>query len=313
LRATGSRWRLEPLGIDVVPVGLGDGDVAALRHLLADVDLEPAASDVSAAGAARIAPDAWEEPDWSLMVRLLGPIEVVDRAGTTSSFERSKSVELVAWLSLHRERPLRSAARTALWEVDVRDATFANVVSDARRSMARAVAAPQGEEWVGRTLTELLPLHPLVVTDAEILAARLDVALRASAAHDAISVLTPGLASVRDLPFAGTPYLWPDAEGITSSLVLLVTSAAAALAERCLTIGDVDGVFWATGQGLKVLPGHEELIAIRMRAHARSGDLAAVRQEWASYERALHADPWCDGEPSPKLVAIRRELLAADR
>ena len=80
---------------------------------------------------------------------------------------------------------------------------------------------------------------------------------------------------------------------------------------NCLATGDVEGVFWATGQGLRVLPGHEELVALRMRAHARAGDLAAVRAEWGSYERALAADPWSDAEPAPKLVDLRRELLGA--
>jgi hypothetical protein len=69
-------------------------------------------------------------------------------------------------------------------------------------------------------------------------------------------------------------------------------------------------VFWSTGQGLKVLSGHEELIALRMRAHARRGDLAGVRSEWESYERAIAADPWAAAEPAPKLIALRRELLA---
>ena len=58
-----------------------------------------------------------------------------------------------------------------------------------------------------------------------------------------------------------------------------------------------------------MLPGHEELIALRMRAHARTGDLAAVRQEWESYERVVVGDAWSDGEPAPKLLALRRELL----
>jgi hypothetical protein len=48
-----------------------------------------------------------------------------------------------------------------------------------------------------------------------------------------------------------------------------------------------------------------------MRAHARSGDLAGVRQEWESYERVIVADPWSDGEPAPKLLALRRELLSS--
>jgi hypothetical protein len=112
------------------------------------------------------------------------------------------------------------------------------------------------------------------------------------------------------MPFAGTSYLWPDAEGTTSALVLLATSAAGELAAHYLSIDDVDGVFWATGQGLRVLAGHEELIGLRMRAHACRGDLAGVRSEWESYERALNADNWSAAEPSPKLVELRRDLLA---
>jgi len=91
-------------------------------------------------------------------------------------------------------------------------------------------------------------------------------------------------------------------------LVMLATGLATELAERCLTRGDLDGVVWATGQGLRVLPGHEGLIALRLRARASTGDLAGVRQEWASYERVL-ADDWGGGEPAPELVALRRELL----
>ena len=74
--------------------------------------------------------------------------------------------------------------------------------------------------------------------------------------------------------------------------------------------GDIDGVFHATGRGLRVLPGHEELIGLRMRAACPpAGDHAGVRQEWNSYERVINADPWSDGEPSPKLVDLRKQLL----
>ena len=223
--------------------------------------------------------------------------------------ERSKTLELIAWLALHREHSTRAGARTALWELDVRDATFANVVSEARRAMARLVAPPEGEEWLGRTLTEILPLHEAVVADVDLVRARLDRA-RLQPPELAIETLRPAVELIRDMPFAGTGYLWPDAEGITSNLVLLATGAATELAGHCLSMGDVDGVFWATGQGLKVLAGHEELIALRMRAHAKAGDLSGVRLEWETYERVLNADPWSDGEPAPKLVTLRRELLS---
>ena len=61
-------------------------------------------------------------------------------------------------------------------------------------------------------------------------------------------------------------------------------------------------------QGLRVLPGDEELIALRMKARAAQGDVAALRQEWDSYERVL-ADDWSSGTPSLMLRNLRRKLL----
>lgn len=311
LSATEGCHVLEPLGLQLQPVGLDEADVAAVHELLTEPVIaaaEPIARVTSLLPSmAEIEPFA--ERPWALRVGLFGGVEVVARDGVVAQCERSKAVELIAWLGQHRERPTRSAARTALWDVEVRDATFANVVSDARRAMARAVAPPEGQEWISRTLTDDLPLHSMVVTDAELLAARLESA-QGRAPLDAIDVLRPGVALLGGMPFAGTGYLWPDAEGATSSLVLLATSAAIELANHYLALGDVEGVFWASGQGLKVLSGHEELIALRMRAHARRGDLAGVRSEWESYERAIAADPWAASEPAPKLVALRRELLS---
>jgi two-component SAPR family response regulator len=250
--------------------------------------------------------------DWQLLVRMLGPVEVEGRHGGVAEFERSKTKELVAWLATHRDRSTRGAARTALWEHDVRDATFANVVSEARRALARLVEPTSGEEWVGRTMTDALPLHAAVRTDAELLEGALRAA-RLQPPDQAIVTLSPAVERITGVPFEGTSYLWPDAEGITSSLVLLATSAAAELAAHCLSVGDVEGVFRATGRGLRVLAGHEELIGLRMRAHARVGDLAGVRSEWETYERMITADPWSDGEPSPKLVDLRTQLLNPSR
>jgi hypothetical protein len=308
LRPEGDRWTLAPWGLDMVPVGLAAPDVSELHAVLAAADAplvvdEPLADvDRSATGPSM--------PSWTLMVRLLGSVDVVDGGGRAAAFERSKALELVAWLTMHRERATRAGARTALWNLDVRDATFANVVSEARRAMARLVEPPPDGEWLGRTLTDVLPLHPAVVADVDVVRHCLDGA-RLQPPELAIDTLRPAVELIRDLPFAGTGYLWPDAEGIQSNLVLLATSAATELAGHYLSMGDVEGVFWATARGLRVLPGHEELIALRMRAHARAGDLSGVRQEWESYERVLNADPWSDGEPAPKLVLLRRELLSS--
>jgi LysM repeat protein len=314
LRPDGDAWVLRPLGLRLQPIGLVPDDLSAISDLL-NVELDADCTIYAADDSCDDHPDTHVAPGqlmtvagWELMVRLFGPVQVVDHDGRRVSFERSKTTELVAWLATHRDRSTRANARTALWEHDVRNATFANVVSEARRAMARLVEPPAGEEWVGRTLTEVLPLHPRVTSDADVLARALSES-RGQSPQRAIAMLRGPVESVAGLPFEGTSYLWPDGEGITSNLILLATSAAAELAAQCLAIGDTEGVFAATARGLRVLPGHEELIGLRMRAHARAGDHAAVRQEWNSYERVVNGDPWSDGEPSPKLVDLRKELL----
>jgi len=304
LTPDGDAWVLRPAGIRLTPIGLAPDELGAVADLL-DVP-EPAPLDPLDELATPTLVDT--TPSHELLVRLIGPVRVETAVGQAVEFERSKTRELVAWLATHRERSTRTMARTALWELDVRDATFANVVSEARRALARAVAPPDGEEWVGRTMTEDLPLHHLVRTDADVLTDAL-AAARLAPPAEAIAALRPAVELLAGMPFEGTTYLWPDPEGITSGLVLLATSAAAELAAQCLAAGDTEGVFAATDRGLRVLPGHEELIGLRMRAHARAGDHAGVRHEWESYARTLVADPWSDGEPSPKLVQLRADLL----
>lgn len=351
LAPDGDGWVLQPAGIRFTPVGLRPDDIAALSELVTVIDPEPAprsrtepeparrsippvdepcdvpmAVDHAALTDDTILPGrdpevddgfdadvaAGSVPPHALLVRMIGPVVVADRGGSEVSFERSKTRELVAWLAMHRERPTRSAARTALWELDVRDATFANVVSEARRSLARLVEPPEGEEWVGRTMTDALPLHDLVRSDVDLLRHALEAA-RVQPPTQAIETLAPAVDLVAGVPFEGTSYLWPDSEGITSNIVLLATTATTELAAHCLSIGDIEGVFGATARGLRVLPGHEELIGLRMEAHARAGDQAGVRQEWESYERVINGDPWSDGEPAPKLVELRRRLLNPSR
>jgi nucleoid-associated protein YgaU len=317
LVACAAGWVLEAFGCatEIRPVGLPPEDLAEVTRLLDDATrpLVDERADRTDGDQGEAAADVEFVPaDHDIVVSLMGPVEVTDRAGNRASFERSKTVELIAWLATHREHSTRQAARTALWELDVRDATFANVVSEARRGLARLVSPPEGVEWLERTLSEQLPLHPGVVTDAQLIEARLRAATMQPPAQ-AIDTLRPAVELIRDVPFAGTSYLWPDAEGLTSNLVLLTTSVTAELAGHGLSTGDIELVFWATARGLKVLPGHEELIGLRMRAHAKAGDLAGVRQEWEAYERVIVADAWSDGEPAPKLLELRRQLLSTPR
>lgn len=309
--AHADRWELDAFGelTEIAPTGLTTDDLSDVTALLDNAAQPVEQHGPADAESADIVDEPFEVIEHDIVVGLLGAVEVRSATGELGTFERSKTIELLAWLTTHRDRATRTAARTALWELDVRDATFANVVSEARRALGRLVPTIDGEEWLARTLNESLPLHDRVVTDADLVEQRLEHA-RLSAPGHAIDVLRPAVELIRDMPFAGTSYLWPDADGITSNLVLLATTVASELAAHALSIGDTETVFWATGHGLRVLPGHEELIALRMRARARAGDLAGVRQEWESYERVIVADAWSDGEPAPMLLELRRSLLS---
>lgn len=352
LVACAAGWVLEAFGCstELTPIGLPPVDLAAVVELLDDaarsLETEQPVSagarptdgasddagmsgedtadedgddDVTAmvTGATHAATDeSIETPfipsEHDIVVGLMGPVTITDTAGTPGAFERSKTIELIAWLATHRDNSTRMAARTALWELDVRDATFANVVSEARRGLGRLVPPIDDEEWLTRTLNEQLPLHDGVVTDADLIRERVTAATSEPPSR-AIETLRPAVELIRDAPFAGSSYLWPDAEGLTSNLVLLAMGACAELAAHALSTDDIELVFWATARGLKVLPGHEELIGLRMQAHARAGDLSGVRCEWEAYERVIVADAWSDGEPAPKLLALRRELLDTRR
>jgi hypothetical protein len=248
------------------------------------------------------------DADWNVCVRLLGPVDAETRNGIPISFEKSKSLELLAWLTTHRERPTRVAARTALWEISVQDATFNNVVSGLRRGLASGLVGVEQIEFLPKTFTDQLSIHGSVITDVDVLNNAVNL-VKNRGDRESWFGLLDALDRVRDLPFAGTDYLWPDSEGITSNFILSVITGSIMAAEHALQQGDTEGVFWATGQGLKVLHGHEELVALRMRAYGDAGDRAGVNAEWSSYERSLLHDSWSCGAPSVRMVDLKRELI----
>jgi len=253
-------------------------------------------------------PETKVQCDPTFLVRLMGPVEVVDLAGSVVVFNRAKSVELLAWITQHRSAPRRSLARSAMWDAGVQDATFHNVVSEVRRGLN--AASQEESHWISRSHDDHLELNDNVQSDSELLREALNVC-RSSPTSDNLLGLRQVLSLVRGLPFAGTNYLWPDTEGITSNIVIMILEAAELLAENALEAREISDVFWATGQGLRVVQGHEGLVALRMRAHAVNHSKAGVESEWRSYLRAVQADSWSSGKPNPVLVDLHQSLLSS--
>jgi hypothetical protein len=200
--------------------------------------------------------------DCDLVVRLMGPVEVIDGDGTELKFRKSKSQELLTWLVLHRDRPLRDVARTALWDHSIEDSTFNNVVSELRRTVRTAIPEMDFELAHNRKKI-IVPIG--IRTDVELLEeARWNVRQNDSAEN--WRALHQAVSRIRGLPFEGANYDWADAEGLTSHIVLKIMNACAELARYYLVMSDAEGVYFATRQGLRALPGSQEMLELRAQA-----------------------------------------------
>ena len=303
----GTSWRLLPMGHDIEPTMCSLRDrrsIATLIDSRPDIDQRSPVSAVS--------PPSWRNlhptvtamfSDVSFVARSMGRPSIDHRCEGEVVFERSRSEELVMWLALHPHRRRRSTARSEMWNIPIKDSTFSNITSDARRSLTACEMPPEGEQWISVTMTDELPLHPRIVSDVSILQRCVDHA-RLHPEDAGGEVLMFGLEFVRGCPFEGSRYVWRDATGLSTDVAMLIVRAATMCAEMALERGDAQTVHVSSSKGLLAVPGHEGLIALRMQQHARCGDKAALRTEWESYCRALVRDDWGDSRPSQKMVEL---------
>ena len=194
---------------------------------------------------------------WHTMVRVFGHVcaQRYDTAEVT--FRKSKSMELLCWLATHRDRPTVSGARTAMWELDVQDSTFHNVLSELRRGLSAAGLS----NATGRVNRQRLFLDQRVITDGEALRSVL-------ASADQLDVRTSledfrgVLSLVGGLPFAAANYVWADAEGITSTLVWLATQSVQKAAALATELNDSAALVEISAAGLRLMPGDEEFLKL---------------------------------------------------
>lgn len=203
--------------------------------------------------------------DWSGLVRVMGYPEVVDAVGQRATFRKGKSLELLVWLCFNRDRMRRTAARTALWDVDVSDATFATVVSEMRRGLRELIPHMSADDISRPTYTDAMELSPGIVTDFDLLV----TAHREFRSGGAPDGLVTALRAVRDVPFAGANYGWADYDGTTTRVVITVVGAAVELADWALAEGDVVSADVALRAGLRTMPDHPDLLEVQARLRQR--------------------------------------------
>lgn len=198
--------------------------------------------------------------DWEIKVRLYGYPDVVGAGGVEAQFRKKKALELLVWLVLNRDRARRSAARTCLWDFAINDSTFSTVISDMRRALSALGGSQTHQNWVPPTYSDVIPLAPTITSDYELLREA-----HGDFLHDVANanVLTNMVADIRDIPFAGTNYLWADLDGTTTRLVIAALDACRDLATWALTNNRRSELDVAVSAALRVMPGCEEFLEIQ--------------------------------------------------
>lgn len=252
----------------VAPVMAGMATAHAIRKLQS-LPLIDGGEQESSAGAVEVVAHAGvvvvvdrapRDVQWEVVVRLYGHPRVENRNGETIDFRKRKALELLTWLSINRDRPLRSAARTAMWESNISDSSFATVVSDMRRSLNELCPHIPPREWAPPTFTDEIVLHPKITTDVDILAAAWK---RFDSDRSALSELVSELSQIRDIPFSGTTYSWPDVDGSTTRFVMMGAHIAREVAYWSYENKEWNVVTTAVTAGLRLLPGDDELLDLQ--------------------------------------------------
>lgn len=198
--------------------------------------------------------------EWSALLRVYGTPRVETSTGTEIKYHKSRALELTAWLAFNRDRRSRSAARTAIWDIEISDATFSTVVSDLRRALSTIDPDVSPTDWVPTTYTDEIIMSDRLITDADLLRDALEL-FRVEPSVDAH--LYEVLAMVRDVPFAGTRWSWADLDGTTTRLVILAVDASIEAARYAADSQRPDLLDIAATAGLRVMPGCPELVAIQ--------------------------------------------------
>lgn len=246
---------LEPGGVRLIPFTFSSNRKHEFITLSKCLQLKPLpeSNEVSNVG---------DSKSVDLVVRVMGPLEIVCSDGQRIHFKKAKSAELLAWLVLHRDRPSRDIARTAMWESNVQDSTFNNVVSELRRAVKEA--SPTLDLTDSRH-QRLISVPSAIRTDVELMEDAWGIARRHGSPEAWLKVYEY-VQLIRGLPFESTNFEWADAEGLTSHIMLKVMNVCGDLAQFFLTQGDVERVFHVTELGLRALPGSEEMLELRQRA-----------------------------------------------
>lgn len=243
--------------------------------------------------------EPYQDPDYDVLVRVLGDIEVV--GGTRPLAPKQTAV--LTYVALNG--PVAAERiEDAVWSAPIgaRRKRLANTVSECRAAIGaeHLPVAGDGRYRVG----------PGVRTDLDLFKRRVDYAAAqpdeqaAETLRGALALVTGPVFTYRSSDRAS--YVWVDLDNWISTWEFQVTEAAEHLAGLYLDLGDSESAIWAAGQGLVASPAHSGLTEALMRAYHANGDHEAAEAVYRSHVQALEALDLDD--PAESTIELRERL-----
>jgi nucleoid-associated protein YgaU len=291
LRREGAELLIGDTGIRVCPLPWSQATSAALAGLMA----EPSPADAAVAHALDTDSLVDGLPDWTAMIRVLGPVDVVREDGTPIEVS-VKVVELLSWLTTRGGRGRRGDAEGALYPFG-NDGAFAATLAETRttlRLLGTELVVDGGDE---------LALPGEVISDLEVFRW---FARRGALAGDdraACEQLQQALSLVRGVPFAGLEHaVWPDAERHTDRVAHEVVRTVLTYGQHALAAGLTADVLAAAELGLAIVPGQQHLVCLKVDAHLQHDDVESASSELDRLREVVSHDDAEGGDLCPDAV-----------
>jgi nucleoid-associated protein YgaU len=264
LKRDGAELIIGDTGLRVCPLPWSHATTEALAGLLA----EPA----PVADGAPVPVEAADLPDWTAMIRLLGPVDVVREDGTPVEVS-VKTLELLTWLATRGGRGRRVEAQHALYPFG-NDRAFAATLAETR-TMLRGL----GTELLGADEDELA-LPGEVISDLDVFRWFTQRAAQVDDDRQACEQLQQAISLVRGVPLTGLEHaVWPDAERHTDRFAHEVVRSVLTYGHHGLAAGLTADVLAAAELGLSVVPGQQHLVCLKVDAHLKQDDVDAAAAE----------------------------------
>lgn len=221
---------------------------------------------------------AWSQnPDHPTLLTL-GTVDLIGNRGERPARAVGQCMEYCAWLLLHPGSTPTAMVRELL----VAEGTRRSNMSRLRSWLGND---PSNSPYLPDAYSGHIALAPHVTSDWE----RFQSLLAGGVNRSSTPLLRQALSLVRGQPLDGVAFQWPWAAEWITDMLSMISDAAVAMADRCITDGDLEMALWAIGQGQLAMADDETLAVRRILVLALKGDHQDVDEAVTLLTRSTRA------------------------